>query len=157
MLLHRSLFTWWIATSGRYHCKWRQSRDLHEQWVGYCVRWLLEKSWGQCGVSTTGLPCSRSQGSNYTSQNLWLLRLLHHLLTGAVAFSDAHFGAGTGQIHKMVCNGGESRLMGCSSSICGRYETRYWGHRHFVYAVHTDDAGVRCQGIFARLHTYLYI
>ena len=155
--MHRSLFTWWTATSGRYHCKWRQSRDLYEQWVGYCVWWLLEKCWGHCGVSTTGLPCSRSPESNYTSQNLWLLQLLHVLQTGAVAFSDAHFGAGKGQIRKIVCSGGESRLMSCSSSICGRYESGYWGTRYFVNAVHTDDAGVRCQGIFAWLHTCLYI
>ena len=37
--------------------------------------------------------------------------------------------------------------MSCSSSTCGRYESGYWGTRYFVNAVHTDDAGVRCQGI----------
>ena len=97
-------------------------------------------------MSTTGLQHSRWQ------EDIKILRdisLLHLLQTGAVAFSDAHFGAGTGQIHKMVCNGRESRLVDCSSSICGRYESVLWGYRYFIYAVHTDDAGVRCQGIFS--------
>ena len=71
-------------------------------------------------------------------RNLWVSLAI----TGAVAFSNAHFGAGTGPIRKFDCNGRESRLTDCSSSACQRYH-QYLG---YVSAPHTDDAGVRCQG-----------
>ena len=56
---------------------------------------------------------------------------------GAVAFSSAHFGAGTGPIHldDVDCSGTESNITDCphSSTI-----TCTNGH--------SQDAGVRCQG-----------
>ena len=59
------------------------------------------------------------------------------LLTDAVAFSNAHFGAGTGTIYldDVSCTGSETNLIDCSRSstvIC--------------YRGHSEDAGVRCQG-----------
>ena len=63
--------------------------------------------------------------------------------TGAVAFTYAHFGTGTGPIYldDVACSGSEDSLIECSRSSfvsCSR------GHR--------EDAGVRCQG-----NTYLHI
>ena len=60
-----------------------------------------------------------------------------YLCTGAVAFSNAHFGAGVGPIYldNVHCSGSESNLTDCSRSFtvsCNR------GHH--------KDAGVRCQG-----------
>ena len=58
--------------------------------------------------------------------------------TGAVAFGNAHFGAGVGPIYldDVECSGSESKLSYCSSrSII------------YCYRGHLEDAGVRCQGI----------
>ena len=57
--------------------------------------------------------------------------------TGALAFSGAHFGVGTGPIHmdNVACSGSESRLIYCSR---GSTVTCTNGH--------SQDAGVRCQG-----------
>jgi len=59
-------------------------------------------------------------------------------LTDAVAFSNAHFGAGTGAIYldDVGCTGSETRLIDCSRS-----STVY------CYYGHSEDAGVRCQGL----------
>ena len=72
--------------------------------------------------------------------------LTYCMLTGAVAFTYAHFGTGTGPIYldDVACSGSEDSLIECSRSSfvsCSR------GHR--------EDAGVRCQGMFAyiELHT----
>ena len=56
--------------------------------------------------------------------------------TGAVAFSSAHFGAGTGPIHfnNVDCSGSENNLINCSYNS------------FFCYRGHLRDAGVRCQG-----------
>ncbi len=59
--------------------------------------------------------------------------------SGAVAFSSAHFGAGTGSIFLdgVSCAGTESRLVDCPKNsivIC--------------FNQHSEDAGVRCQGEF---------
>ena len=57
---------------------------------------------------------------------------------GAVAFGNAHFGAGVGPIYldDVECSGSESNLTDCSSrSII------------YCYRGHSEDAGVRCQGI----------
>ena len=57
---------------------------------------------------------------------------------GAVAFGNAHFGAGVGPIYldDVKCSGSESKLSYCSSrSII------------YCYRGHSEDAGVRCQGI----------
>ena len=63
------------------------------------------------------------------------------MCTDAVAFSGAHFGAGTGTIFldNTGCSGDEARLIDCtraSSVTC--------------FSGHSEDAGVRCQieGLF---------
>ena len=58
--------------------------------------------------------------------------------TDAVAFSNAHFGAGIGTIHldNVGCTGIETNLIDCPRSttvICS--------------GGHSEDAGVRCQGL----------
>ena len=57
--------------------------------------------------------------------------------TDAVAFSSAHFGAGTGTIYldNVGCTGSETNLTDCSrsSTVSCTYG-------------HMEDAGVRCQG-----------
>ena len=65
---------------------------------------------------------------------------------GAVAFGNAHFGAGIGPVYldDVECSGSESNLTNCSSrSIihCNRG--------------HSEDAGVRCQGIDGYQYNYL--
>ena len=59
--------------------------------------------------------------------------------TDAVAFSNAHFGAGIGPIHLHVvgCTGRETNLTDCPQV------------RSSVYCLqgHSEDAGVRCQGL----------
>ena len=59
--------------------------------------------------------------------------------TGAVAFTNAHFGRGAGPIHldNVDCSGSESGLTDCSHSSSA--SCRYG---------HSEDAGVRCQGKF---------
>ena len=56
-LSHSSMCGWpcSVAIGRRKHWKWRQSGDLHEQSVGYCVWRLLGKCWCYCGVSAAGL------------------------------------------------------------------------------------------------------
>ena len=56
----------------------------------------------------------------------------------AVAFSNAHFGAGTGYqlLDGVSCSGTETMLSSCSSS-----STVYCSNGH------NGDAGVRCQGL----------
>ena len=58
--------------------------------------------------------------------------------TDAVAFTNAHFGAGTGTIYldNVGCTGSENNLIDCSRSS-------------FVSCLgaHSEDAGVRCQGL----------
>ena len=62
-----------------------------------------------------------------------------YISTDAVAFSNAHFGAGSGTIHLHVvgCTGGETNLTDCHEI------------RSSVYCLqgHSNDAGVRCQGL----------
>ena len=56
-------------------------------------------------------------------------------ITDALAFSNAHFGSGSGSIFldNVGCSGGESSLLDCYyvSSTCS----------------HSEDVGVRCQGL----------
>lgn len=58
--------------------------------------------------------------------------------TGAVAFDDARFGAGTGIIYlgDVGCTGGETKLIDCSHSSTFNCSGR-----------HSEGAGVRCQGL----------
>jgi len=67
--------------------------------------------------------------------------------TDAVAFTNAHFGAGIGPIHldNVDCSGSESNLTECSRSFTVS-----------CYSDHLEDAGVRCQGKFA-LQNYLSV
>ena len=57
--------------------------------------------------------------------------------TDAVAFTNAHFGAGVGPIHldNVDCSVSESNLTECSRSFAVS-----------CYNDHLEDAGVRCQG-----------
>ena len=58
--------------------------------------------------------------------------------TDAVAFHNAHFGAGAGPIffNNFDCNGSEDNLINCSHSSIFN-----------CYRGHSNDAGVRCQGL----------
>ena len=66
-----------------------------------------------------------------------------HFSIGAVAFSNAHFGTGIGSVflNSVSCSGTETGLLNCpystSTSSCS----------------HTDDAGMRCQGISIHVYT----
>ena len=59
--------------------------------------------------------------------------------TDAMAFSNAHFGAGIGSqfLNSVACTGSETMLTSCSSSS-----------NIYCSNGHSDDAGVRCQGLF---------
>ena len=60
--------------------------------------------------------------------------------TDAVAFSNAHFGAGVGPIYLdgVDCSGSEIKITDCPSSFLFN-----------CYSDHSENAGVRCQGRFA--------
>ena len=60
------------------------------------------------------------------------------ILTDAVAFSTAHFGAGTGTIYlnRVGCSGSETNLTDCTRSLSVS-----------CFGGHSQDAGVRCQGL----------
>ena len=57
------------------------------------------------------------------------------MATGAVAFSNAEFGQGTGPIflENLLCSGTESRLVDCAHNGIGNHNCD-----------HREDAGVRC-------------
>ena len=59
--------------------------------------------------------------------------ILHVCNTGAVALSDAAFGAGSGQIYRnnLQCTGSELRLVDCP-------------HSSTATCTHQDDAGLTC-------------
>ena len=61
--------------------------------------------------------------------------------TGARAYTNAHFGQGTGPLllDRLSCTGREQALINCSHSGIG--VTSY-------YCGHDDDVGVRCLGWF---------
>ena len=61
------------------------------------------------------------------------------LLTDAVAYSYAHFGAGSGPIHldNVACSGSENDLTDCPHSLSVSCSNG-----------HLEDAGVRCQGYY---------
>lgn len=57
----------------------------------------------------------------------------------AVAYSDAHFGQGTGPIvfDDVVCNGNESKLSDCRHAALG-----------YTDCSHSEDVGVSCGKMF---------
>ena len=59
------------------------------------------------------------------------------LTTGAIAYTNAYFGRGTGGIFldNVGCSGSESTLLSCYNPGIGYHNCR-----------HSDDAGVRCLG-----------
>ena len=63
-----------------------------------------------------------------------------YFIIGAVAYSNAAFGAGIGTslLSSVNCNGSESSLLECSYNNNG--------------CSHTNDAGVRCQGNYCAIH-----
>ena len=114
--------------------------------------------------TTCGVPCVMTPGevlmplwcvdnwdtlvkvSKHTFKCLKKCFFMHlYVCSDAVAFSNAHFGAGTGPIHldNVGCNGSEMNLLDCSRSSFG---SCYSGHR--------EDAGVRCQGTLVCLNGY---
>ena len=69
-------------------------------------------------------------------------------MKGAIAFTNAHFGAGSGAIYldDVACTGSETCLLSCPSSPigvenCGHYE----------------DAGVACAGATVMNSTYKHM
>ena len=58
-------------------------------------------------------------------------------IPGAIAYTNAYFGSGTGGIFmdNVGCRGTESTLLSCPYNGIGYHNCR-----------HTDDAGVRCLG-----------
>ena len=85
--------------------------------------WAYLRDYGNISLNS-GLCCSMST-----------LLMAH---TDAVAFSRAHFGAGTGTIYldNVGCTGSETRLIDCSRSTTVS-----------CFSGHSEDAGVRCQGL----------
>ena len=67
----------------------------------------------------------------------FIVFIFYNFYSGAVAFRNAHFGAGIGSIHlnNVHCTGSESRLTDCSHSTTVTCTNG-----------HSEDAGVRCQG-----------
>ena len=81
-------------------------------------------------------------------KQMWEVRFLFYansyiayvfIPTDAVAFGNAHFGAGSGTIHLHVvgCTGSETNLTDCPEVRSGIY----------CLQGHSEDAGVRCQGL----------
>ena len=70
------------------------------------------------------------------------------ITTDAVAFSNAHFGVGSGTIHLHVvgCTGEETNLTDCHEIRSGIY----------CLQGHSEDAGVRCQGLI-EIHIIKYM
>ena len=62
--IYSCMYHWSAKAGGWEYSKWRQSRDLRTQPVGYCVWWPLGKHWCCCCVSPTGLLYSRSATGN---------------------------------------------------------------------------------------------
>ena len=92
----------------------------------------------QLGYSTTGIYIGQKF---QVSMSFVIIDCSHIVIvfvpTGAVAFGNAHFGAGSGSIHfdDVGCTGSENTLIDCPrrSTVYCRY-------------AHSEDAGVRCQG-----------
>ena len=84
-------------------------------------------------VSNTRAPCLAVRESH---QKDLIYKISIYYPTDAVAFTNAHFGAGNGTIYldNVGCTGSENNLIDCprSSTVS-------------CTSGHTEDAGVRCQ------------
>ena len=71
------------------------------------------------------------------------ITIVHRFHAGAVAYSRAHFGQGSGPIllNNIQCVGTERFLLEC-----------YWTAHNAHTCLHSEDAGVMCQGINKALH-----
>ena len=70
---------------------------------------------------------------------------VYFIFLDALAFTNAHFGQGSGDIFlsNVGCTGSESSLLDCS-------------HATTFYCGHSEDAGVRCHGeLFPCFHYLL--
>ena len=108
---------------------------MNNKWGTVC-----DDSWGSIDATVV---CQQldysSHGQLHAQTNFDVQVIKPSIPTGALAFSGAHFGAGTGPIviGNVACSGSESNLINCS-------------HRSNVTCTngHSQDAGVRCQGQF---------
>jgi len=91
-----------------------------------------------CYEHQWGTVCDDLWGSNDAKV---ACRQLGFSSNGALAYTNAHFGRGTGLIllDNVGCTGGESRLLDCSNAGVGVYSSN---------CGHDDDAGIRCNGNF---------
>lgn len=62
----------------------------------------------------------------------------YKIFSGAVAYSRAYFGQGSGPIllNNVQCVGTEASLIEC-----------YWSAHNIHTCLHSEDAGVMCQGV----------
>ena len=111
---------------------------MNKEWGTVC-----DNSWGTTDATVVCRQLGYSmQGQNQlrTSTSSSKVILVYLVITDAVAFSSAHFGAGVGPIHLdyVDCTGSESNLTNCPHSSSIRCSSG-----------HSEDAGVRCQGKIA--------
>ena len=94
--------------------------------------------WHRCcsSMQTTWIPARWYEKCSHCC--IWVVCIIcKHFSIGAVAFSNAHFGAGIGSVflNSVSCSGREIGILDCpystSTSSCS----------------HSDDAGMRCQGM----------
>ncbi|XP_023932810.1 deleted in malignant brain tumors 1 protein [Lingula anatina] len=85
------------------------------------------------GSGNWGTVCDDSWDSNDAAV---VCRMLGYDASNAIAYSRAHFGQGSGDIHldNVACTGTESSLASCSSNA--------WDSHN---CAHSEDAGVQCQ------------
>ena len=128
---------WRYKACWRLRPVWGTSGDLYQWPVGDGVWWWLELQWCHCCVQPTWIPLC---GYSLTVHNFWChdcnWASLPHLL-GAIAYSNAYFGEGSGPIYmdNVACSGTESSLYLCSSLPLGSHNCG-----------HYEDAGVGCPG-----------
>ena len=82
-----------------------------------------------------------------TSTDLVKLTILHcYVLPAGQALINAYFGQGTGPIvlDNVQCAGSENQLLACSSAQLLAFSSN---------CLHSEDAGVRCEGIAIAMHT----
>ena len=115
---------------------------INDQWGTVC-----DDSWDstdatvvckQLGYAYTGskVICFEYQFVNFTPVPQYI---------GGRAYSNAHFGAGSGPIFldDLQCTSSSNQLLGCTSSPILSHN-----------CLHTDDAGVGCEGMFSGMILY---